>query len=183
MSGGAAQFISFWRKQITPQEHTEAITGIPEEFFFLWNRNGALEIGGRRRTLDWQSSSGGGAYLAPAVVSRREINHQIILACLLHQDFWVARQGIIFEGDFFAGKKLYYGCCCQVVVIGYKSNRKVFCYYFVPLCWAICRVRDGYTTLGIGKLQHFCHVNYFTFWGHHLAVCLKTLHTVYNVPC
>ena len=48
VSGGAAQFISFWRKQITPQEHTEAITGIPEEFFSCET---AMEL--------WKSVGGG----------------------------------------------------------------------------------------------------------------------------
>ena len=87
VSGGAAQFISFWRKQITPQEHTQKLLQESLRNFFPVKPQWSFGNRWEEENVRLVEQLSGGAYLAPAVVSRREINHQIIFACLLHQDF------------------------------------------------------------------------------------------------
>ena len=135
--GGAAQFISFWRKQITPQEHTEAITGIPEEFFFLWNRNGALEIGGRRRTLEETGS------LAQRWIALCSCVHCSISArnqpsdhlCVFITPRFLSSKAA--EMIFLLCWKVSAYFCCQVVIIGYKSNRKKFFVTLLPFSFFV----------------------------------------------
>ena len=75
---------------------------------------------------DWQLSPAlDSAAPVCTVVSRREINHQIIFACLLHPDFWVARQ----LKWFFA---LLKSLCLLLLSSRHHrlqvKQKKVFCY-------------------------------------------------------
>ena len=94
---------------------------------------------------DWQLSPAlDSAAPVCTVVSRREINHQIIFACLLHPDFWVARQ---LKWFFCFAEKSLPTSAVKSSSSATSQTEKSFlllCYLLASLCWVICRdVREG----------------------------------------